>query len=378
MPRFDEGRYEGLSFKTLLEAGERDVLDKLTHINQRYLNLYWSIIEGTVPKGIFECGPNESLVDWCARTYGVSSTMFHYAGDSEVLRSKEIADHIDTVAMASTIYLYNQSRPPVFYIEDIAEEFRRNLTGRLYREIFAPLLSVPLRLPYESVLFVCSMGYFGGKDTLYNVAVHAMQLEDTILTTTYLVPRNQSEPTPPLLAGHVEISLDPDSYELVGHSMYDALSIYANRWTDPSDMPIDTLREHAQDLLQSVISPALYTMFLLNCRNVDSVEDDAHRSRQERRARERKGLSDNKSYRVRVKLPSRKQYVYYGGRSITHHPDVPMHMVRGHFSHYTEEKPLFGKYAGTFWIPAHIRGSKYPERMREGYEGVLDKEANLT
>ena len=36
---------------------------------------------------------------------------------------------------------------------------------------------------------------------------------------------------------------------------------------------------------------------------------------------------------------------------------MPHHYCRGHFATYTEEKPLFGKYSGKFWIPAHVRGS---------------------
>ncbi len=33
-----------------------------------------------------------------------------------------------------------------------------------------------------------------------------------------------------------------------------------------------------------------------------------------------------------------------------------LHICRGHFSTYSEDKPLFGKYAGTFWVPDHVRG----------------------
>jgi hypothetical protein len=35
-----------------------------------------------------------------------------------------------------------------------------------------------------------------------------------------------------------------------------------------------------------------------------------------------------------------------------------MHICRGHFAHYTEQKPLFGKHHGDFWIPQHVRGKK--------------------
>jgi hypothetical protein len=35
-----------------------------------------------------------------------------------------------------------------------------------------------------------------------------------------------------------------------------------------------------------------------------------------------------------------------------------LHICRGHFSTYSDQKPLFGKYVGTFWIPCHVRGSE--------------------
>lgn len=35
-----------------------------------------------------------------------------------------------------------------------------------------------------------------------------------------------------------------------------------------------------------------------------------------------------------------------------------LHLCRGHFAHYTADKPLFGKYSGTIWVPQHVRGSK--------------------
>jgi hypothetical protein len=34
-----------------------------------------------------------------------------------------------------------------------------------------------------------------------------------------------------------------------------------------------------------------------------------------------------------------------------------LHICRGHFRTYTEEKPLFGKVTGTFFVPMHARGS---------------------
>jgi hypothetical protein len=37
---------------------------------------------------------------------------------------------------------------------------------------------------------------------------------------------------------------------------------------------------------------------------------------------------------------------------------MPLHLVRGNFAHYGPDNRLFGRYEGTFWRPAHIRGEK--------------------
>lgn len=43
-----------------------------------------------------------------------------------------------------------------------------------------------------------------------------------------------------------------------------------------------------------------------------------------------------------------------------------LHICRGHFATYTEERPLFGKVAGTFWVPSHVKGSVE--------HGIVDKD----
>ncbi len=45
-----------------------------------------------------------------------------------------------------------------------------------------------------------------------------------------------------------------------------------------------------------------------------------------------------------------------------------LHICRGHFSTYSDEKPLFGKYAGTFWVPDHVRGKKEHGEVVKDYE----------
>ena len=41
------------------------------------------------------------------------------------------------------------------------------------------------------------------------------------------------------------------------------------------------------------------------------------------------------------------------------------HIVRGHFRYYSPEAPLFGRYSGMVWIPAHTRGESSLGRIRK-------------
>lgn len=44
------------------------------------------------------------------------------------------------------------------------------------------------------------------------------------------------------------------------------------------------------------------------------------------------------------------------------------HVVRGHFKIYTEEKPLFRRTVGTFWVPEHQRGDDAIGKITKDYE----------
>lgn len=110
------------------------------------------------------------------------------------------------------------------------------------------------------------------------------------------------------------------------------------------------------DLVGEAVQPALYAMSLINCRNVIVEPEEDKRSRQERRNDERRGLTPPRRYRIIVKVPGKQRQSITGyGVSAQ---DRAAHMVRGHFSEYTAERPLFGKYTGRFWIPAHVRGKR--------------------
>ena len=112
-----------------------------------------------------------------------------------------------------------------------------------------------------------------------------------------------------------------------------------------------------------VSTPALMAIAFMHCKNVSQSE--VMPSRQERRelARRQKPLV---IYRTLQIEPMKRVLESEGGMS---HNGLKkaLHICRGHFSEYTDEKPLFGKYAGRFWIPAHVRGTAEAGKIIKDY-----------
>lgn len=45
-----------------------------------------------------------------------------------------------------------------------------------------------------------------------------------------------------------------------------------------------------------------------------------------------------------------------------------LHICRGHFKHYSEDAPLFGKYTGTVWCPMHTKGNDSIGVVKKDYQ----------
>lgn len=92
-----------------------------------------------------------------------------------------------------------------------------------------------------------------------------------------------------------------------------------------------------------------------HCKNVELVERLP--KRHEQREAKRRGEPILKYHEIVIDPGKTKQVSVGAGSPSQDHPSRAMHIARGHFATYTEDKPLFGKYVGTFWRPAHVRGS---------------------
>lgn len=109
--------------------------------------------------------------------------------------------------------------------------------------------------------------------------------------------------------------------------------------------------------------PALYSIGLMNCRNVvTNVSTD--KSRSSNRAQRKR--EPKLEYRTIV-LPQKGHLgVNVPGRGGVSAAGI--HKVRGHFKHYSEEAPLFGKHVGTYWWPWQVRGNKDLGEVVSTYE----------
>lgn len=101
---------------------------------------------------------------------------------------------------------------------------------------------------------------------------------------------------------------------------------------------------------------------MMHVKNVELAEVPRKRRKKQRRLRPDERIS----WRTVKVRPQGKQYAAADASSL---PGMTsLHIVRGHFATYTAEKPLFGKYVGTYWREPHTRGSAEHGEVAKDYE----------
>lgn len=104
------------------------------------------------------------------------------------------------------------------------------------------------------------------------------------------------------------------------------------------------------------LTVALKTIELLNCRNVELIDSPPPDPALAASYEHHFGQPMTRYKLLRIK-PTRKEYdTEREGDPLPSHK--ALHIVRGNFAQYTDTAPLFGKYVGTFWRPAHVRGEE--------------------
>lgn len=116
--------------------------------------------------------------------------------------------------------------------------------------------------------------------------------------------------------------------------------------------------------LKFSLLPCFFANSLMHCRNVE-LNTETPDFKLSRAFQRRSGKPLTKFYTLSIGPIGSKTEARSASKGIK----IPksLHICRGHFSTYTEDKPLFGKYAGQFWIPAHVRGSEKVGRVFKDY-----------
>lgn len=130
---------------------------------------------------------------------------------------------------------------------------------------------------------------------------------------------------------------------------------------------IESIMADTRDLIYVFCTPVMLSVSFMHCKNVKRIENDPNieLSRQVKRQMQRKNQPPLDKYYTLEIEPMKEVLRKEGG--IEHNGlKKALHICRGHFVHY-DEKPLFGKYKGTFWKPAHVRGGTEVGQIHKDY-----------
>ena len=142
--------------------------------------------------------------------------------------------------------------------------------------------------------------------------------------------------------------------------------------TDNEALPTTYGVEGSTKAVFTAISGLLYCIGLMNCRNIDTVTvmppkglSKKFKKRSGRPLLKYRVITVEQSDSGRVKtIRGRK---HQDDRMIAE-SEMPQHIVRGHFKTYSRDRPLFGKYSGTWWWHHATKGTKEHGEIVHEYE----------
>ncbi len=105
-------------------------------------------------------------------------------------------------------------------------------------------------------------------------------------------------------------------------------------------------------------------LMLLNCRNIETLDHEPPAKLN--KSRKKKGKCPIFTYKTLVIKPTSKKQKEQEALGLW---ENRIHLCRGHFKEYTEDKPLFGKYVGRYWWQPSVRG--------QNKKGVVIKDYKL-
>lgn len=133
----------------------------------------------------------------------------------------------------------------------------------------------------------------------------------------------------------------------------------------------EVLSNTMHDLLCECDAVLTLALNFLHCRNVEIIENPLRAI--EIKARKAENRDYFEKYYT-LKIDPIKKILNTEGQAETMGLKYALHICRGHFKTY-EGKGLFGKYPGTYFWPAHVRGDETVGKINKDYS-IQPKEKN--
>lgn len=139
-------------------------------------------------------------------------------------------------------------------------------------------------------------------------------------------------------------------------------SEFDKQW-DYSKFEGDKVFDDVATFLGFVVTVALFVVNLMNCKNV--IVEEQPLSKREKRMEEKHNKPAFRYHLLKVRSARHVYDLDIGGGK---RDDYSTHICRGHFKTYTDEAPLMGRFVGTYWWDAHVRGRDKAHVVDKDYE----------
>ena len=144
---------------------------------------------------------------------------------------------------------------------------------------------------------------------------------------------------------------------------YDVRSVFVYPGSEVSP---DQIEEQTTVLLKSMMYIFLTTALFLACKNIEKKDHAVSHKLMKASTKRGRPYYYEKYYTLEIES-ARKILSKEGSAEIVGIQKA-FHICRGHFKTYTEEAPLFGKFVGTVFCPAHAKGNKEIGKVSKIYK----------
>lgn len=185
------------------------------------------------------------------------------------------------------------------------------------------------------------------------------RLRWVVVAMIFMQARRSSRPA---LVAQSEYGLDGDGAVMRGEG--GSPMLFAGMTPDWREMSDRERFGRAAAIGRLALYPAMLAMSFSHCKNVRVVDGEPMPPKLARKYEQRHRRPPY-SFKVLEIDPMREVLRREGGSEAVGLKRA-LHICRGHFATYSEDRPMFGRLAGRFWVPAHVRG--------RASEGVVEKE----